>query len=213
MSATPHLSPASSGKHGGKQVLIPSQTNCLAPVASVLHKAFGVENGMMTTIHASTASQKVLDGFSAKDIRSGRSAMGNIIPATTGAAKAVVKVLPELEGKFQGISVRVPVTNVSLVDLTVTTTKPFESKDELMAAFTTAANTPVSEGGLKGVLGVSMEKLVSSDYLTSSQSSTIDVDASIVLDNHTAKVIAWYDNEYGFANRMCDLALYMSTRD
>lgn len=185
-------------------------TNCLAPIAAVLHKTFGVETGMMTTIHASTASQKVLDGFSSKDIRSGRSAMGNIIPATTGAASAVVKVLPELAGKFQGISVRVPVTNVSLVDLTVKTIRPFESKADLMSVFATAANTPVSKGGLKGVLGVSEEQLVSSDYLTSSHSSIIDVDASIILDNHTAKVVAWYDNEYGFANRMIDLAIYMA---
>lgn len=185
-------------------------TNCMAPIASVLHKAFGVDNGMMTTIHASTASQKVLDGFSAKDIRAGRAAMGNIIPATTGAASAVVKVLPELAGKFQGLSVRVPVTNVSLVNLTVRTERPFGSKEELMNAFRNAANTPVLEGGLHGVLDVSDEKLVSSDYLTSPFSSVIDEDASIVLgDGHTATLVAWYDNETGFSSRMLDLAAYM----
>lgn len=189
-------------------------TNCMAPIAAVLHRAFGVDNGMMTTIHASTASQKVLDGFSAKDIRSGRSAMGNIIPASTGAASAVVKVLPELAGKFQGLSVRVPVTNVSLVNLTVRTTKPFGTKEDLMNAFRKAANTPVSVGGLQGVLGVSEEKLVSSDYLTSYQSSIIDEDASIVLgDGHTATLIAWYDNEAGFSSRMLDLAVYIHHRD
>jgi glyceraldehyde 3-phosphate dehydrogenase len=200
------------GDYAGEDVVSNASctTNCLAPVAAVLHRAFGVETGMMTTIHASTASQKVLDGFSAKDMRSGRSAMGNIIPATTGAAQAVVKVLPELAGKFQGMSVRVPVTNVSLVDLTVKTIKPFNTKEELMGAFKAAANTPVSEGGLKGVLGVCEEKLVSSDYLTSSQSSIIDIDASVCLDGQTAKIIAWYDNEYGFANRMVDLAIYMA---
>lgn len=188
-------------------------TNCLAPVALVLNRAFGVEAGMMTTIHASTASQKVLDGFSAKDIRSGRSAMGNIIPATTGAAQAVVRVLPELAGKFHGMSVRVPVTNVSLVDLTVRTTKPFGSKEQLVAAFKEAANTPVSEGGLKGVLGVSDEKLVSSDYLSSTESSIVDADACVTLNDNTAKVVAWYDNEMGFSSRMCDLAIYMHQRD
>ncbi|GMK56838.1 hypothetical protein CspeluHIS016_0306780 [Cutaneotrichosporon spelunceum] len=189
-------------------------TNCMAPIAAVLHKEFGIDNGMMTTIHASTASQKVLDGFSAKDIRSGRSAMGNIIPASTGAAQAVVRVIPELAGKFQGLSVRVPVTNVSLVNLTVRTTKPFGSKQELMDAFHRAADMPVSVGGLKGVLGVSEEKLVSSDYLTSWESSIIDEDASIVLgDGHTATLIAWYDNESGFSARMLDLAAYIHRRD
>lgn len=189
-------------------------TNCMAPIAAVLHRAFGIDNGMMTTIHASTASQKVLDGFSAKDIRSGRSAMGNIIPASTGAAQAVVRVLPELAGKFQGLSVRVPVTNVSLVNLTVRTTKPFGTKQELMDAFRSAAATPVSVGGLKGVLRLSEEKLVSSDYLSSWESSIIDEDACIVLgDGHTATLIAWYDNESGFSARMLDLAVYIHRRD
>lgn len=184
-------------------------TNCLAPLASVLDDAFGIESGMMTTIHASTASQKVLDGFSTKDLRSGRSAMGNIIPASTGAAQAVVRVLPQLAGKFQGISVRVPVTNVSLVDLTVKTTRPFNSKKELVQAFRDAADTPVSRGGVRGVLSVSDEKLVSTDYLTSSLSSIIDEDACVILDEFTAKIIAWYDNEFGFSNRMVDLVTYM----
>ncbi|KAK6903355.1 glyceraldehyde-3-phosphate dehydrogenase, type I [Kwoniella mangroviensis CBS 8507] len=153
-------------------------THCLAPVALVLQRAFGVETGMMTTIHASTSSQKVLDGFSTKDIRQGRSAMGNIIPATTGAAQAVVKVLPELAGKSMvSISVRVPVTNVSLVDLTVTLSTPFSSKEELIRPFREAAarrpiqsSTPHPDGpALAGMLGVSDEKLVSSDYLFDSE--------------------------------------------
>ncbi|KAK8864117.1 glyceraldehyde-3-phosphate dehydrogenase, type I [Kwoniella newhampshirensis] len=213
-------------------------TNCLAPIALVLNRAFGIETGMMTTVHASTSSQKVLDGFSTKDIRSGRSAMGNIIPATTGAAQAVVKVLPELAGKFHGISIRVPVTNVSLVDLTVTLSTPAASKEILMAPFREAADRSpklqsraerlaslknddgdgtIGDGtlspelpALKGVLGVSDEKLVSSDYLSTEQSSTIDVDASVMLNERTAKIVAWYDNEVAFASRMCDLAVYMS---
>jgi len=161
---------------------------------------------MMTTVHASTASQKVLDGFSTKDIRSGRSAMGNIIPATTGAAQAVVKVLPELKGKFHGISIRVPVTNVSLVDLTVTFSTPVASKDELIAPFRAAAarqpGLVVSKlPSLKGVLDVCDEKLVSSDFLSTSFSCVIDVDATVMLNDRTAKIVAWYDNEYGFSSR------------
>ncbi|WWD08210.1 glyceraldehyde-3-phosphate dehydrogenase, type I [Kwoniella europaea PYCC6329] len=195
-------------------------TNCLAPLALVLQRAFGVETGMMTTIHASTASQKVLDGFSTKDIRQGRSAMGNIIPATTGAAQAVVKVLPELAGKFHGISVRVPVTNVSLVDLTVTLSTPVASKEALIRPFRAAAarrpiqsSTPHPDGpALAGVLGVSDEKLVSSDYLSSTQSSILDVDATVMLNDRTAKIVAWYDNEWGFSSRMCDLVAYMARR-
>ncbi|WWD00963.1 glyceraldehyde-3-phosphate dehydrogenase, type I [Kwoniella sp. B9012] len=195
-------------------------TNCLAPVALVLQRAFGVETGMMTTIHASTSSQKVLDGFSTKDIRQGRSAMGNIIPATTGAAQAVVKVLPELAGKFHGISVRVPVTNVSLVDLTVTLSTPVSSKEELIRPFREAAarrpiqsSTPHPDGpALAGVLGVSDEKLVSSDYLSSTQSSIVDVDATVMLNERTAKIVAWYDNEWGFSSRMCDLVAYIAKR-
>ncbi|WVQ98388.1 glyceraldehyde-3-phosphate dehydrogenase, type I [Kwoniella sp. CBS 9459] len=196
-------------------------TNCLAPIALVLQRSFGIETGMMTTIHASTASQKVLDGFSGKDIRSGRSAMGNIIPASTGAAKAVVKVLPELAGKFHGISVRVPVTNVSLVDLTVTLSTPVKSKEDLIRPFRAAAarrpiqsTTPHPDGpALAGVLGVSDEKLVSSDYLSSRESSILDVDATVILNETTAKIVAWYDNEVGFSERMCDLVAFMAKVD
>lgn len=186
---------------------------------------------MMTTVHASTASQKVLDGFSSKDIRSGRSAMGNIIPASTGAAQAVVKVLPELKGKFHGISIRVPVTNVSLVDLTVTLSTPIASKEDLIAPFRTAAKLQPhlkesdTQPRLRGVLDVNDEKLVSSDYLSTTYSSSIDVDASVMLNETTAKIVAWYDNEYGFSSRskcshgllwdaadeaVYDLAVYMS---
>ncbi|WVR04883.1 glyceraldehyde-3-phosphate dehydrogenase, type I [Kwoniella sp. DSM 27419] len=196
-------------------------TNCLAPIALVLQRAFGIETGMMTTIHASTASQKVLDGFSTKDIRQGRSAMGNIIPATTGAAKAVVKVLPELAGKFHGISIRVPVTNVSLVDLTVTLSTPVASKEDLIRPFRAASarrpiqsTTPHPDGpALAGVLGVSDDKLVSSDYLSSRESSILDVDASVMLNETTAKIVAWYDNEFGFSSRMCDLVAFMARVD
>ncbi|WVQ84283.1 glyceraldehyde-3-phosphate dehydrogenase, type I [Cryptococcus sp. DSM 104549] len=210
---------------GGEDILSNASctTNCLAPIALVLNKAFGIETGMMTTVHASTSSQKVLDGFSTKDLRQGRSAMGNIIPATTGAAKAVVKVLPELAGKFHGISIRVPVTNVSLVDLTVTLTSPVSSKEALMAPFRVAAGRPpkvdhdaITRGddgegpALQGVLAVSDEKLVSSDYLSSQQSAVIDEDASVILNDRTAKIVAWYDNEVAFASRMCDLVVYMA---
>lgn len=201
-------------------------TNCLAPIALVLQRAFGIETGMMTTVHASTASQKVLDGFSTKDIRSGRSAMGNIIPATTGAAQAVVKVLPELKGKFHGISIRVPVTNVSLVDLTVTLSQPISSKEDLIAPFRLAAakRPPRShaspsrlddstEPALEGVLCVSDEKLVSSDYLSTRFSCIIDVDATVMLNPTTAKIVAWYDNEYGFSSRMFDLAVHMARNE
>ncbi|RSH95725.1 hypothetical protein EHS25_000817 [Saitozyma podzolica] len=195
-------------------------TNCLAPIALVLQRSFGIETGMMTTIHASTSSQKVLDGFSTKDIRQGRSAMGNIIPATTGAAQAVVKVLPELAGKFHGISIRVPVTNVSLVDLTVTLSTPVPNKEALIAPFRLAAQRSPSRStseaapspvpSLAGVMAVSDEKLVSSDYLSALQSSIVDADASVMLNQTTAKIVAWYDNEVGFASRMCDLVAYMA---
>ncbi|KAI9639832.1 glyceraldehyde-3-phosphate dehydrogenase [Dioszegia hungarica] len=197
-------------------------TNCLAPIAMVLHRSFGIETGMMTTVHASTSSQKVLDGFSSKDMRSGRSAMGNIIPASTGAAQAVVKVLPELAGKFHGISIRVPVTNVSLVDLTVTLSTPVSSKEELLLPFRRAAALPPSLFSgqarlqtpsvppLAGVLGISDEQLVSSDFLGSTYSSVIDVDACCILNPTTVKIVSWYDNEYGFSTRMCDLVVYMN---
>merc|ERR1712130_547446 len=181
-------------------------TNCLAPLAKVLHENFGIEEGLMTTIHAATATQLVVDGPAkgGKDWRGGRSAMNNMIPASTGAAKAVGKVLPELNGKLTGMAVRVPTADVSLVDLTFRTEKA-ASKDEILGALKAA-----SEGEMKGILGYTEEKLVSSDFEHDKASSTVDAGACIFLNDHFHKVISWYDNEWGYSNRLVDLAVYTS---
>ncbi len=171
-------------------------TNCLAPVAKVLHDNWGVKRGLMTTVHAATATQKTVDGPSKKDWRGGRGILENIIPSSTGAAKAVGKVLPELNGKLTGMSFRVPTSDVSVVDLTVELEKG-ASYGEICAAMKAA-----SEGELKGVLGYTEEKVVATDFRGCSVPSTFDVDAGIALDDTFVKVVSWYDNEYGYTCNM-----------
>jgi glyceraldehyde 3-phosphate dehydrogenase len=181
-------------------------TNCLAPVAKVLHEAFGIEEALMTTVHAVTATQPTVDGPSKKDWRGGRAAGYNIIPASTGAAQAVTLCLPALKGKITGMALRVPVLDVSVVDLTVRTEKE-TSYDALMAAFDRAA-----EHELKGILSVSREELVSSDFIGNPMSAIVDVGAGIELSSRFFKIVAWYDNEMGYAARLLDLASYVAKR-
>ena len=182
-------------------------TNCLAPIAKVLHENFGIETGLMTTVHSVTATQKTVDGPSMKDWRGGRAATGNIIPSSTGAAKAVGKVIPELNGKLTGISMRVPTLDVSVVDLTVNLAKP-ASKEAICEAMKKA-----SEGELKGVLGYTDEAAVSSDFIGDSRTSIFDADAGIALNDNFVKVVSWYDNECGYATKMVELACYMNAVD
>jgi glyceraldehyde 3-phosphate dehydrogenase len=182
-------------------------TNCLAPVAKVILENFGFAEGLMTTVHAMTATQPTVDGPSKKDFRGGRGAGQNIIPASTGAAKAVALVLPELKGKLTGMALRVPTPDVSVVDLTFRTEKP-TTYDEICQAMKRA-----SEGELKGILGYTDEDVVSSDFITDPHSSIFDAGAGIALNDRFFKVIAWYDNEWGYSNRMIDLILYMASRD
>jgi glyceraldehyde 3-phosphate dehydrogenase len=165
-------------------------TNCLAPLAKVLHDKFGIVEGLMTTVHASTATQLVVDGPSRKDWRGGRAAMNNCIPASTGAAKAVGKVIPDLNGKLTGMAVRVPTADVSMVDLTIRTEKPVKP-EEMRAALKEA-----SEGELKGILGYTEEAVVSQDFVHDPRSSIVDATAGIHLNDHFHKVISWYDNEW-----------------
>jgi glyceraldehyde 3-phosphate dehydrogenase len=179
-------------------------TNCLAPLAKVLHEEFGIVEGLMTTIHAGTATQLVVDGPSKKDWRAGRSALTNLIPATTGAAKAVGKVIPELNGKLTGMAVRVPTADVSMVDLTIRTEKGASASD------INAALKKASEGSLKGILGYTEHAVVSQDFVHDSRSSIVDATAGITLNDHFHKVISWYDNEWGYSNRLVDLAIYVS---
>ncbi|RRQ22215.1 type I glyceraldehyde-3-phosphate dehydrogenase [Thiohalobacter thiocyanaticus] len=171
-------------------------TNCLAPVAKVLHDKYGIKRGLMTTVHAATATQKTVDGPSAKDWRGGRGILENIIPSSTGAAKAVGKVLPDLNGKLTGMAFRVPTSDVSVVDLTVELNKD-ASYDDICAAMKAAA-----EGELKGVMGYTEEKVVSTDFRGNSAPSTFDAEAGIALDDTFVKVVAWYDNEYGYTCNM-----------
>lgn len=187
-------------------------TNCLAPLAKVLHENFGIEEGLMTTIHAATATQLVVDGPAkgGKDWRGGRSSLNNCIPASTGAAKAVGKVLPELNGKLTGMAVRVPTVDVSMVDLTVRTIKPC-SGEEIDAALKKAATDPNSD--VYGILGYTDEAVVSQDFVHDSRSSIVDSTACIHLNDHFHKIISWYDNEWGYSNRLVDLAKHMSTID
>ena len=182
-------------------------TNCLSPIAKVLNDNWGIKEGLMTTVHSVTPTQKLLDGASMKDWRGGRAATGNIIPSSTGAAKAVGKVIPELNGKLTGMSMRVPTLDVSVVDLTVTLEKP-ATYEEICAAMKAA-----SEGELKGVLGYTDEPVVSSDFLGDSRTSIFDADAGIALNDHFVKVVSWYDNECGYANKMVELAVHMHTVD
>ena len=175
-------------------------TNCLAPITKVLNDKFGVKRGLMTTVHAATATQKTVDGPSKKDWRGGRGILENIIPSSTGAAKAVGKVLPELNGKLTGMSLRVPTSDVSFVDLTSELNTP-ATYDEICAAMKEA-----SEGELKGVLGYTDEPLVSTDFRNDSRTSIFDVKAGIQLDPTFVKVCAWYDNEWGYSNKVLEMA-------
>jgi len=180
-------------------------TNCFVPLAHVLHNSFGIERGMMTTIHAYTADQKLQD-LPHKDLRRARAAADNIIPTSTGANRAVAEVLPELSGKFQGMAFRVPILDVSVVDLTVQLSKSATVED-INAAFDEAAS-----GDLKGILAVSKEPLVSSDFKSDPHSSVVDAPLTLTLAPDWAKVVSWYDNEWGFSCRMVDLISYMAAR-
>ena len=182
-------------------------TNCLAPIAKVLNDKFGIVEGLMTTVHSVTPTQKTVDGPSLKDWRGGRAATGNIIPSSTGAAKAVGKVIPELNGKLTGISMRVPTLDVSVVDLTAKLAKP-ASYEDICAAMKEA-----SEGELKGVLGYTDEDVVSSDFLGDTRTSIFDKKAGLSLTDTFVKVVSWYDNECGYANKMVELIRYMSSVD
>ena len=175
-------------------------TNCLAPLTKVLNDSFGVKRGLMTTVHAATATQKTVDGPSKKDWRGGRGILENIIPSSTGAAKAVGKVLPELNGKLTGMSLRVPTSDVSFVDLTCELEKP-ASYEEICAAMKKA-----SEGELKGVLGYTDEAVVATDFRGDARTSIFDVKAGIQLDPTFVKVCAWYDNEWGYSNKVLEMA-------
>ncbi|MGS2761985.1 type I glyceraldehyde-3-phosphate dehydrogenase [Sinomicrobium sp. M5D2P9] len=180
-------------------------TNCLAPISKVLNDAFGIEEGLMTTVHATTATQLTVDGPSRKDFRGGRSALLNVIPAATGAAKAVTKVIPELEGKLTGMAFRVPTADVSVVDLTV------RLKKETSYAEIKKAVKAASEGELKGILGYTEELVVSQDFVGDTRTSIFDADAGIELNSKFFKVIAWYDNEAGYSSKLVDLALHVSS--
>ena len=182
-------------------------TNCLAPIAKVLHENWGITDGLMTTVHSTTATQKTVDGPSKKDWRGGRAAAGNIIPSSTGAAKAVGKVIPELNGKLTGISMRVPTLDVSVVDLTAKLAKPASYEDICNAM------KEASEGELKGVLGYTDEDVVSSDFLGDTRTSIFDKKAGLSLTDTFVKVVSWYDNECGYANKMVELIRYMSSVD
>lgn len=175
-------------------------TNCLAPIAKVLNDKFGIVKGLMTTVHAATATQKTVDGPSKKDWRGGRGILENIIPSSTGAAKAVGVVLPELNGKLTGMAFRVPTSDVSVVDLTVVLDKP-ATKAEICAAMKEA-----SEGELAGVLGYTEDAVVSTDFVGCALTSIFDANAGISLDSNFAKVVSWYDNEWGYSNKVCEMA-------
>ena len=181
-------------------------TNCLAPITKVLNDKFGVVNGLMTTVHSTTATQKTVDGPSAKDWRGGRAASGNIIPSSTGAAKAVGKVIPELNGKLTGISMRVPTLDVSVVDLTVNLAKP-ATKEDICKAMKEA-----SEGELKGILGYTEDAVVSSDFLGDARTSIFDANAGVYLTDTFVKVISWYDNEWGYSNKLLDMLAYTANK-
>lgn len=181
-------------------------TNCLAPIAKVLNDSFGIVEGLMTTVHATTATQKTVDGPSKKDWRGGRGAGQNIIPSSTGAAKAVGKVIPELNGKLTGMSFRVPTANVSVVDLTVRLDKAANYEDIKKAM------KAASEGPMKGVLGYTEDDVVSSDFMTDPRTSIFDANAGIGLNDNFVKLVSWYDNEWGYSNKVIDLIAYMDSK-
>ena len=182
-------------------------TNCLAPLAKVIHDNFGIIEGLMTTVHATTATQKTVDGPSKKDWRGGRAAAGNIIPSSTGAAKAVGKVIPELNGKLTGMAFRVPTLDVSVVDLTCRLEKA-ATYDEIKAAVKKA-----SENELKGILGYTEDQVVSSDFIGDSRTSIFDAGAGISLNSNFVKLVSWYDNEWGYSNKVVDLIVHMASVD
>ncbi|MFV0291058.1 MAG: type I glyceraldehyde-3-phosphate dehydrogenase [Mangrovibacterium sp.] len=181
-------------------------TNCLAPIAKVLNDNFGIVDGLMTTVHATTATQKTVDGPSAKDWRGGRGAGQNIIPSSTGAAKAVGKVIPELNGKLTGMAFRVPTPDVSVVDLTVNLAKP------ATMAQINAAMKAASEGALKGVLGYTEDAVVSNDFIGDTRTSIYDATAGIALTDTFVKIVSWYDNEMGYSTKVCELIEYMDSK-
>ncbi len=193
-------------KYAGEAIVSAASctTNCLAPVAKVLNDNFGIKRGLMTTVHAATATQKTVDGPSMKDWRGGRGILENIIPSSTGAAKAVGKVIPELNKKLTGMSFRVPTSDVSVVDLTVELNKE-ATYDQICAVMKAA-----SEGAMKGVLGYTNEKVVSTDFVGNSAPSTFDAEAGIALDSTFVKVVAWYDNEYGYTCNMLRLVQHVA---
>ena len=201
MRTSDYMSVTEYGNYFGTDIISNASctTNCLAPLAKVLNDKFGIKRGLMTTIHAATATQKTVDGPSKKDWRGGRGILENMIPSSTGAAKAVGKVLPDLNGKLTGMSVRVPTSDVSFVDLTVELAKE-ASYDEICAAMKAA-----SEGELKGVLGYTDEAVVSTDFRNEARTSVFDVKAGIALDKTFVKVCAWYDNEWGYSNKVCEM--------
>lgn len=182
-------------------------TNCLAPLAKVINDNFGIIEGLMTTVHATTATQKTVDGPSNKDWRGGRAAAGNIIPSSTGAAKAVGKVIPELNGKLTGMSFRVPTLDVSVVDLTCRLEKPAKY-DDIKAAVKKA-----SENELKGILGYTEDEVVSSDFIHDARTSIFDAKAGISLNENFVKLVSWYDNEWGYSNKVVDLIIHMASVD
>ena len=182
-------------------------TNCLAPLAKIINDNFGIKEGLMTTVHSTTATQKTVDGASKKDWRGGRAASANIIPSSTGAAKAVGKVIPTLNGKLTGMSFRVPTVDVSVVDLTCNLEKP-ATYEEICAAVKKA-----SEGELKGIVEYTDEPVVSSDFLNDAHTSIFDATAGIMLTDTFVKLVAWYDNEWGYSNKLVDLACYMASVD
>lgn len=192
-------------KYAGETIISNASctTNCLAPIAKVLNDNFGIKRGLMTTVHAATATQKTVDSPSNKDWRGGRGILGNIIPSSTGAAKAVGKVLPVLNGKLTGMAFRVPTANVSVVDLTVELEKGADYKDIC------AAMKKASEGELKGILGYTDEKVVSTDFIGETQTSVFDAEAGIQLDKTFVKVVSWYDNEWGYSNKVLEMVRVM----
>jgi glyceraldehyde 3-phosphate dehydrogenase len=181
-------------------------TNCLAPLAKVVNDNWGIVEGLMTTVHATTATQKTVDGPSAKDWRGGRGAAQNIIPSSTGAAKAVGKVIPELNGKLTGMAFRVPTPDVSVVDLTCRLAKPAKYED------IKAAMKKASETNLKGIMGYTEDQVVSTDFLGDARTSIFDADAGIALSDTFVKLVAWYDNEWGYSNKLVDLILHMASK-
>jgi glyceraldehyde 3-phosphate dehydrogenase len=193
-------------KYAGETIISNASctTNCLAPVAKVLNDTWGIKRGLMTTVHATTATQKTVDGPSNKDWRGGRGILENIIPSSTGAAKAVGKVIPELNKKLTGMSFRVPTSDVSVIDLTVELTRPAKY-EEICAAMKAA-----SQGAMKGVLGYTDEKVVATDFRGESCTSVFDADAGIALDDTFVKVVSWYDNEWGYSSKVLEMARVIS---